>query len=95
MSKWSIHVCKLDKQCRSYDAPNRIYMNTPWFHFGVALTPMAKYAGRIKEPWLSEVMAVRGRSKELRERRREIYRRAEYHPDRWLDLHWKAKLRRK
>lgn len=53
--KWSVHVCLLDKHCRENTAlldskpVNRVHLNTPWFHFGVALVKHSQFAGRIDE----------------------------------------------
>jgi hypothetical protein len=44
---FSVHCCLLDKECRQYDPPKRIHLNTPWFHLAFALTPGSKFAGRI------------------------------------------------
>lgn len=45
--RFSLHVCQLSKDCRQYDPPNRVHLNTPWFHLALALTPGSRFAGRI------------------------------------------------
>jgi hypothetical protein len=44
MTGFSVHCCLIDKQCRSYGAPPRLHVNTPWLHVGVALRPSARFA---------------------------------------------------
>lgn len=87
MSKWSLHVCSLDRQCRAAGAPHRIYVTTPWFYLGVALTPEARYAPPLVEPWLSEYKAVGpGREPERMAARKAVMQRAEFGPPSWVDF---------
>ena len=44
--KPGVHLCLFDDECRKYGAPKRIYFNTPWFHFAVALTTGDRFVDR-------------------------------------------------
>jgi hypothetical protein len=41
--RWSLHFCPLDREDARLIAPLtmpwRVHLNTPWFHFAVALRP--------------------------------------------------------
>ena len=45
--KWSVHVCRWDKECRSFGAANRVDVSTPWVRVGVALDRGSRFAGRL------------------------------------------------
>lgn len=43
--KFFLHICLLDAGCRRYAGIMlRVHLNTPWWHFGVALRPKDKFA---------------------------------------------------
>lgn len=51
---WLIHCCALDQECRLYHGWLwRVHINSPWWHFGVALRPKDKFGNdwRIFQRW--------------------------------------------
>ena len=48
--RFTIHFCPLDSECRSFGAPVRLSLNTPWWYAGVALTPGSRYAWAVGRP---------------------------------------------
>lgn len=84
--RWGLHLCALDREHHG-DVLHRVHLNTPWFHFAFAYLPKSKFAGRIKEPWLSELLA-QPKGKAGYQRRREIASRSEHQRDRWTMAGW-------
>ena len=48
--RFTIHFCPFDRQCRSYGAPARLSLSTPWWHAAVAVTPGSRFV-EMAEPW--------------------------------------------
>lgn len=57
--RFGVHVCLLDRECRQYAGRVlRVEVNSPWWHFGVALRPGDRYVrqtedGGFRTTWTS------------------------------------------
>lgn len=48
-SRWGIHVCLLDRECRRVDRIHRAYLFTPWGHLGVAYAAGDRFARTLEQ----------------------------------------------
>ena len=67
-----VHFCPLDRECREFDPPWRLHINTDRWHFAVAVRPRSKFA-YIDRPdrWVMFQRWPEGYMKDIRTRARE------------------------
>lgn len=61
---WGLHLCQLDRHCRQFGAPPRIYLHTPWGSLILAYAPSGM--SQLWLPWKTNVPWDSGRSNHSR-----------------------------